>query len=98
MRRDYRGKEAGNEAEIIREDIMDILLCDIFLMYFPFPSVGTSMELREAWRYSKQIIVVSHYQGTHSPWLIHHAKHIFDTFHTAYRWIEEYHALHSQVR
>ena len=45
MSRDYRGKEAGNAAEIVENDILDIKQCGAVVAMCERPSWGTAMEI-----------------------------------------------------
>ena len=67
MRRDFRGRTEGNEAEIVEGDLADIDSCDAVLADFTAPDEGTAME---AWyAHSAGIPVVAYTGGawTH-PW------------------------------
>jgi nucleoside 2-deoxyribosyltransferase len=44
MRRDFRGRTSGHEAEIVRGDLADIDACDAVLAAFAHPDEGTAME------------------------------------------------------
>ena len=44
MRRDFRGRTQGNEAEIVEGDLADIESCDAVLAAFTSPDEGTAME------------------------------------------------------
>ena len=75
MARDYRGKTNENYQKIVEEDKAFIDDCDILLVNYLKPSVGTSMEILYGWERKKHIIVVSENPET-SPWLIYHADKI----------------------
>jgi nucleoside 2-deoxyribosyltransferase len=67
MRRDFRGRTQGNEAEIVEGDLVDIGSCDAVLADFTSPDEGTAME---AWyAQSRGIRVVVYTGGTPPhPW------------------------------
>jgi len=44
MRRDYRGRTEGKEAEIVEGDLADLESCDAVLAAFTHPDEGTAME------------------------------------------------------
>jgi nucleoside 2-deoxyribosyltransferase len=44
MRRDYRDRTEGNEAEIVEGDLAEIDSCDAVLAAFTAPDEGTAME------------------------------------------------------
>jgi len=70
MRRDFRGRTKGNEAEIVSGDLADIDSCDAVLAAFTAPDEGTAME---AWyAYTRGIPVVVHTGGTPAhPWTVY---------------------------
>ena len=67
MRRDFRGRTVGHEAEIVEGDLADIDTCDAVLAAFTAPDEGTAME---AWyARSREIPVVVYTGGTPvHPW------------------------------
>jgi nucleoside 2-deoxyribosyltransferase len=67
MRRDFRGRTVGHEAEIVEGDLADIDACDAVLAAFTAPDEGTAME---AWyARSRGIPVVVYTGGTPAhPW------------------------------
>lgn len=67
MRRDYRGRTEGNEAEIVQGDLADIESCQAMLAAFTAPDEGTAME---AWyAHSLGKLVVAYTGGTPAhPW------------------------------
>ena len=67
MRRDFRGRTEGHEAEIVEGDLADIDACDAVLAAFTAPDEGTAME---AWyAHSRGIPVVVYTGGTPAhPW------------------------------
>ena len=44
MRRDFRGRTTGREAEIVEGDLAEIESCDVVLAAFTAPDEGTAME------------------------------------------------------
>lgn len=90
MRRDYRGREADNLNAIITLDKADIRACDVMLVHYTKPSVGTAMEIHYAWGLGKPIVVVDVGSGRvalPSPWLIYHATYLTATLEDAFDWI-----------
>lgn len=77
MRRDYRGAEAANAAEIVRLDKADIDDCDTVLAWFDRPSVGTAMEILYAWERFRPVFVVDVSGKPLSPWISYHAEAVF---------------------
>lgn len=65
MKRDYR--------EIVELDKRDIRGCDIILVNYDKPSVGTSMEVFYAWTLGIPIVVWHAPDAKLSPWLIYHS-------------------------
>ncbi len=70
MRRDFRGRTEGNEAEIVEGDLADIDSCDAVLAAFTAPDEGTAME---AWyAHSAGIPVVAYTGGSWAhPWTVY---------------------------
>ena len=68
MRRDYRGRTAGNEDQIVEGDLADIDHCDAMLASFTHPDEGTAME---AWyAHGIRVPVVAYTGGTPvHPWV-----------------------------
>jgi nucleoside 2-deoxyribosyltransferase len=77
MVRDYRGREAGAEAEIVQGDKADILKCQAVLLYYEKPSVGTAQEQLFAWERGIPVAVVNKSDKPLPPWLVYHAAGIF---------------------
>jgi nucleoside 2-deoxyribosyltransferase len=76
MVRDYRGREDECVSEIVELDKADVEACDVLLVNYDRPSVGTSMEVLYAWERGKRVIVVCREGERISPWLRYHAHHI----------------------
>jgi nucleoside 2-deoxyribosyltransferase len=70
MRRDFRGRTEGNEAEIVEGDLAEIDSCAAVLADFTRPDEGTAME---AWHaHVRGIPVVAYTGGTPPhPWTVY---------------------------
>lgn len=93
MRRDARGRmhEPGVAKEVVEADKADILEASAVIVYYAFPSVGTSMEILFAWEQHKPIIVVNasmQYDKDLSLWLQYHATVIVTGLDPALRYLE----------
>jgi nucleoside 2-deoxyribosyltransferase len=78
MDRDYRGREESDvylPREIVEVDKHDIDGCDVILVNYSKPSVGTSMEILYGWERGKIIVLVSALDSLLSPWLRYHAHY-----------------------
>ena len=64
MRRDFRGRTEGNEAEIVEGDLADIDSCDALLADFSEPDEGTAME---AWYAHTRGVPIVAYTGGRKP-------------------------------
>lgn len=75
MRRDFRGRTEGREAEIVSGDLADIDGCDVVLASFTRPDEGTAME---AWyAHSRGIPVVAYTGGEWAhPWAVYVARSV----------------------
>ena len=82
MRRDFRGRTKGHEAEIVEGDLADIASCDGVLAAFTSPDEGTAME---AWyAHSRSIPVVAYTGGTRPhPWTVYVARSVHTTLEDA---------------
>jgi hypothetical protein len=85
MRRDYRGKEAEAWREIVELDKIDVSNCDVLIVSYEKPSVGTSMEILYAWERGKPIVVVARPETSISPWLRYHSHKIVHSYADAAR-------------
>jgi nucleoside 2-deoxyribosyltransferase len=76
MRRDFRGRTEGNEAEIVKGDLADIDSCDAVLACFTAPDEGTAME---AWyAHSRGLPVLAYTGGTPAhPWTVFVASGVY---------------------
>jgi nucleoside 2-deoxyribosyltransferase len=73
MTRDYRGNELENYKKLVEEDKKEILNCDFFIAYCPFPSFGTAMEIIFAHYNKKPSLIITPKNKPLSPWLKYHA-------------------------
>jgi nucleoside 2-deoxyribosyltransferase len=72
MRRDFRGRTEGHEAEIVEGDLEEIASCDAVLADFTRPDEGTAMEVWHA--RTLGIRVVAYTGGTPPhPWTVYAA-------------------------
>jgi nucleoside 2-deoxyribosyltransferase len=73
MRRDFRGRTEGKEAEIVEGDLEEIASCQAVLADFTRPDEGTAME---AWHaHTLGIPVVAYTGGTPPhPWTVYVAE------------------------
>lgn len=76
MSRDYRGKEHEAVKDIVENDKRDIDVCDVLLVWFTQPSVGTSMEILYAWERDKKVIVIDRQVKPLSPWITYHSHRV----------------------
>lgn len=76
MRRDYRGREEECYREIVELDKGDIVDCDVLLVNYSKPSVGTSMEILLAWEIKRTIVLWCAPDTVLSPWLRYHVTDI----------------------
>jgi hypothetical protein len=75
--RDFRGREQDGVVEVVEKDKADIDDCDIVLVNFIKPSVGTSMEILYAWERGKTVLLVTPQYNGISPWLLYHSHKVF---------------------
>ena len=87
MSRDYRGQEGGNEAEIVRGDLADILACRAVLVMAITPSWGTAMELVYAKLLGVPVIAVVANPAKCSPWLVVHSTARVQSLEEAVEWL-----------
>ena len=84
MRRDYRGQEAGNAANIVLADLDDIETCDAVIVNATRPSWGTAMEIVYADQYEVPVFAFlgkdPHFA---SPWLTYHCRAVVETIEQA---------------
>jgi nucleoside 2-deoxyribosyltransferase len=70
MRRDFRGRTEGNEAEIVEGDLAEIDSCDAVLADFTRPDEGTAMEAWYARDRGKRIVAYTGGTPAH-PWTVY---------------------------
>lgn len=84
MRRDYRGKERENSADIVKNDLDDIKWSDLILVNASRPSWGTAMEIVYAHSQGARIIAFGIEDASKaSPWLMYHCAAILQTLEQA---------------
>jgi nucleoside 2-deoxyribosyltransferase len=77
MRRDYRGRTEGKEAEIVTSDLAEIESCDAVLVAFTSPDEGTAMEAWYAHTIGKPVIAYTAGTPAH-PWTVYVADGVYD--------------------
>ena len=77
MRRDFRGRTEGNEAEIVEGDLEDIRACDVVLAAFTAPDEGTAMEAWYAHSIGKPVVAYTGGTPAH-PWTVYVAREVCD--------------------
>ena len=70
MRRDFRGRAEGHEAEIVEGDLEEIASCDAVLAAFTAPDEGTAMEAWHAHTLGKPVVVYTGGTPPH-PWTVY---------------------------
>jgi nucleoside 2-deoxyribosyltransferase len=75
MRRDFRGRTEGHEAEIVEGDLAEIASCDALLAAFTSPDEGTAMEAWHAHALGKPVIAYTGGTPPH-PWTVYVADAI----------------------
>jgi nucleoside 2-deoxyribosyltransferase len=73
MRRDFRGRTGGHEAEIVEGDLADIDSCDAVLAAFTSPDPGTAMEAWYAHTTGTPVVVYTGGEPAH-PWTVYVAS------------------------
>jgi nucleoside 2-deoxyribosyltransferase len=71
--------EGETTEELVELDKSYIDKSDALLVFFIRPSVGTSMEILYAYERNIPVYVVNEANRDLSPWMIYHAKKIFNT-------------------
>lgn len=84
MRRDFRGRTAGREAEIVEGDLVDIESCDAVLAAFTAPDEGTAMEAWYAHGLGKPVVAYTGGTPPH-PWTVYVADAVHDDLALAVR-------------
>jgi nucleoside 2-deoxyribosyltransferase len=75
MRRDFRGRTAGHETQIVEGDLEDIRGCDAVLAAFTAPDEGTAMEAWYAHSLGKPVIAYTAGTPAH-PWTAYVAREV----------------------
>ena len=70
MRRDFRGRTSGHEAEIVESDLAEIRSCDAVLAAFTAPDEGTAMEAWYAHALGKPVVAYTGGTPAH-PWTVY---------------------------
>lgn len=70
MRRDFRGRTEGNEAELVEGDLEEIASCDVVLAAFTAPDEGTAMEAWHAHTLGRPVVVYTGGTPPH-PWTVY---------------------------
>jgi nucleoside 2-deoxyribosyltransferase len=83
MTRDFRGREAENVEAIVEGDKADIDACNVVLVHYSEPSVGTAMEVLYAWETGIRVVVWDVSGKPLSPWLRYHAHSVVETLEQA---------------
>ena len=76
MRRDFRGRTEGNEAEIVEGDLAEIASCDAVLAAFTSPDEGTAMEAWHARTLGKPVVAYTGGTPPH-PWTVYVAAAVY---------------------
>jgi nucleoside 2-deoxyribosyltransferase len=69
MRRDFRGRTAGNEEEIVIGDLADIDSCEAVLADFSEADEGTAMEAWYAHYSGRRVVAITGARAPH-PWVV----------------------------
>jgi nucleoside 2-deoxyribosyltransferase len=75
MRRDFRGRTKGHEAEIVEGDLAEIASCDAVLASFTAPDEGTAMEAWHAHTLGRPVVVYTGGTPAH-PWTVYVAAEV----------------------
>jgi len=86
MERDYRYSERDIYRKIVKDDKSAIDRCDLLLVNFLRPSVGTSMEILYAWERKKHVLIFTEAQAL-SPWLLFHSNAVVRSLEDAVAYI-----------
>lgn len=88
--RDYRSIEDFHVDAIVQGDMNCIQACDVVLMNFTKPSVGSSMEVFFAHSIGKPVVVLHSAPGRLSPWLQYHSEKVVFTEEAVLLWLKEF--------
>ena len=75
MRRDFRGRTEGHEAEIVEGDLAEIASCNAVLADFTRPDEGTAMEAWHARGLGRPVVVYTGGTPAH-PWTVYLAHSV----------------------
>lgn len=75
MRRDFRGRTQGHEAEIVEGDLAEIASCDAVLAAFTAADEGTAMEAWHARAIGRPVVVYTGGTPPH-PWTVYVAAEV----------------------
>lgn len=75
MRRDFRGRTEGHEAEIVEGDLAEIDSCDAVLAAFTAPDEGTAMEAWYAHTHGLPVVAYTGGAPAH-PWTVYVAERV----------------------
>jgi nucleoside 2-deoxyribosyltransferase len=84
MRRDYRGRTQGHEAEIVEGDLAEIESCDAVLASFTSADEGTAMEAWHAHTLGKRVVAYTGGAPPH-PWTVYVADVVCEDLENAVR-------------
>jgi nucleoside 2-deoxyribosyltransferase len=78
MRRDMRGREDGNAAQIVSQDLFDVRASDIVLVNAnpALDSWGTPMEVYEHYQTRKMVVAFRDPAHVKHPWVVMHSHYI----------------------
>ena len=88
MRRDFRGRTHGREAEIVEGDLADIESCDAVLAAFASADEGTAMEAWHARTLGKRVVAYTGGAPPH-PWTVYVADVVCADLENAVRALAE---------
>ncbi len=75
MHRDFRGRTAGHEREIVEDDLAEIGSCDALLADFSEPDEGTAMEAWHAHSIRTPVVACTGGRTPH-PWVVYVAESV----------------------
>jgi nucleoside 2-deoxyribosyltransferase len=87
MRRDFRGRTHGREAEIVEGDLAELASCDALLAAFTSPDEGTAMEAWHALSLGKRVVAYTGGTPPH-PWTVYVADAVHADLENAVRALE----------
>jgi len=92
MRRNFKDREVDSANEIVSFDLQDIADCDIVLVNYSKPSIGTAMEVFHAsFNLGKFVIAFSPLPYVEcNPWMVRFCTKILKDLDSAVAYIEEH--------